>query len=116
VVEVIGYPLRLCVQVEDGVDGAEAASTEAGALGSAPGTASDSGAAAAASGTGDGGGAVGTSERVDAGLRWLPLQLQLGLPLMPPELNELVCRNALVRRPTTRNTEPSRTHSDLFGM
>lgn len=31
---------------------------------------------------------------------WTPLQLQLGLPLIPPQLNTLVCKHALVSPPS----------------
>lgn len=56
-------------------------------------TAQPSAAAAAA-------GQAGSEKRGgSSGDTWVPLQLALGLPLVPEPLNELVCQNAAVRPP-----------------
>ena len=46
------------------------------------------------------------SDGAPPGDAWVPLQLALGLPLVPEPLNELVCKNAAVRPPCQQEHYP----------
>lgn len=54
----------------------------------------------------------------EAGGTWVPLQLALGLPLVPEALNQLVCSNAMVRRLCLISPDPppSLTNCNLVAL